>query len=275
MDNEKLNTALYEKLFAEQEKYRGWLLSQPPEEILKHAYEYTIREDILLALEYHDLSNERAAVLLESPSPLADVFADFENIETNHMDNIRDCIESRADNELKKQQELRDTPLYFQTARYATEHGEQAMFRASHDANIACRDAAEKAISKNYDGSHLDTEAIFAQLGEKFSPERIKYILAATVRDKDWDGRISPENKAWAKTVAVADGTTSWGGNRNTEFTLQKAHPVLVNALVSHARKVFTKDLEQQGKKPSVLGKIQKPTEPAKASEKKPKEPSL
>ena len=48
MTNEELNTRLYEKMFEEQEKYRGWLLSQPPEEILNHTYEYTVREDILM-----------------------------------------------------------------------------------------------------------------------------------------------------------------------------------------------------------------------------------
>ena len=36
MTNEELNTALYKKVFAEQEKYREWLLSQPPDEILNH-----------------------------------------------------------------------------------------------------------------------------------------------------------------------------------------------------------------------------------------------
>ena len=39
MTNEELNTALYEKLFAEQQDFKGWLVKQPPEEILKHAYE--------------------------------------------------------------------------------------------------------------------------------------------------------------------------------------------------------------------------------------------
>lgn len=53
MTNEGLNTALYKKVFAEQEKYREWLLSQPPNEILNHCYEYTVREDIVLALEYY------------------------------------------------------------------------------------------------------------------------------------------------------------------------------------------------------------------------------
>lgn len=42
--SEELNTKLYEKLFAEQEQFKGWLLTQPPEEILNHAYEYTIRD---------------------------------------------------------------------------------------------------------------------------------------------------------------------------------------------------------------------------------------
>lgn len=41
--NEELNTALYEKMFEEQENFRSWLLSQPPEEILNHTYEYTVR----------------------------------------------------------------------------------------------------------------------------------------------------------------------------------------------------------------------------------------
>ena len=44
--NADKNTALYEKMAAEQDKFRDWLKSQPPEEILNHAYEYAVREDI-------------------------------------------------------------------------------------------------------------------------------------------------------------------------------------------------------------------------------------
>lgn len=96
MTNEELNTKLYEKMFAEQEKYREWLLTQPPEEILNHTYEYTMREDIVLALEYHDLTDKQCKALLKSPCPLGDVFKDFEKRETDHMENIRDTIECRA-----------------------------------------------------------------------------------------------------------------------------------------------------------------------------------
>ncbi len=104
MANEQLNTVLYEKMFAEQEAYREWLLTQPPEEILNHTYEYTVREDILMSLEYHDLPDAQARAMLKSPSPLADVFKDWENKETGYMDDIWQTVENRAKTEAQKQQ---------------------------------------------------------------------------------------------------------------------------------------------------------------------------
>lgn len=103
MTNEKLNTKLYEKMFAEQEVYRSWLLSQPHEEILNHAYEYVMREDILLSLEYYDLTDGQAKALLKSPAPLADVFKDWEKRETGHMEDIRETIESRANKIIREE----------------------------------------------------------------------------------------------------------------------------------------------------------------------------
>ena len=41
---------LLEKMQQEQAKYRDWLTVQPPEEILNHTYEYTVREDILMEI---------------------------------------------------------------------------------------------------------------------------------------------------------------------------------------------------------------------------------
>ena len=38
MTNEQWNTTLYKQMFTEQEQFRDWLLAQPPEEILNHAY---------------------------------------------------------------------------------------------------------------------------------------------------------------------------------------------------------------------------------------------
>lgn len=75
-------------MFAEQETYREWLLSQPSEEILNYTYEYTVREDIILSMEYNDLLDGQVKALLKSPSPLADVFRDWEHKETDYMEDI-------------------------------------------------------------------------------------------------------------------------------------------------------------------------------------------
>ena len=96
MNQAKLNTQLYQKMFAEEKLYRAGLLLLPPSEILNHAYEYVCREDILLSLEYNDLSPRQAMALLKSPSPLADVFKKWEKQEANHMEDIWNTVEARA-----------------------------------------------------------------------------------------------------------------------------------------------------------------------------------
>ena len=97
MTNEQWNTTLYKQMFAEQEQFRDWLLAQPPQEILNHAYEYVMREDILLSLEHNDLTDAQAVALLSSPAPLADVYKTFDKMESSHMEEIWNCIESQAD----------------------------------------------------------------------------------------------------------------------------------------------------------------------------------
>lgn len=61
------NALLYDKMKAEQDKYRDWLLSQPPEEILNHTYEYTMREDIVMCMEELELSPKQAKAFDEPP----------------------------------------------------------------------------------------------------------------------------------------------------------------------------------------------------------------
>ncbi len=60
MANEKLLTALYERMAAEQARYRQWPLGQPPGESLNRAYEYTIREDIVMEMEKLELTDAQA-----------------------------------------------------------------------------------------------------------------------------------------------------------------------------------------------------------------------
>lgn len=95
---------LYEKMKAEQQRYRQWLITQPPDEILNHAYEYTMRQDILMAMEDMDLSDRQAWALLKSPCPLEDVYQHFCKQEYGHMEQIRNAIETRANLVMRQEQ---------------------------------------------------------------------------------------------------------------------------------------------------------------------------
>ena len=101
--SKETTTRLYEKMEAEQQHYREWLLSQPPNEILNHTYEYTMRQDILMAMEEMDLSDKQARALLKSPCPLADVYEHYRNQEHGHMEQIRSAVESRANKVMREE----------------------------------------------------------------------------------------------------------------------------------------------------------------------------
>ena len=102
MTEEELNTELYVKMFDEQERFRGELLGMTPEEVLDHAYEYCMREDILLALEYNDLSARHCAALLKSGTPLADVFGKWEKHEGSHLREVFEVMESHANSVIRE-----------------------------------------------------------------------------------------------------------------------------------------------------------------------------
>lgn len=96
MTEDSIYDRLYEKYVIEQDEYRKWLLSQSPEDILWHSFEYNIREDILMIFEDFEIDAQTAMALLAKDVTLKDLFHDFEDRETDHMQNIRDTIEERA-----------------------------------------------------------------------------------------------------------------------------------------------------------------------------------
>lgn len=108
MDNktmtvEELNELLYEKMEREQAEYKQSLVDMEPPEILNHAYEYAIREDIVYALGYYDLPEDQCRALLKSENPVSDICSYYMNCETHYMDTIRDCIESCADQKIREE----------------------------------------------------------------------------------------------------------------------------------------------------------------------------
>ena len=102
MTNEQLNTALYEKIFDEHNKFVKELQSSTPELVIECAYELVIKEDILLYLEENDLNAKQCKALLREKEPLNKLFLAWENHEGNHMREIEDCIENFADKLVKE-----------------------------------------------------------------------------------------------------------------------------------------------------------------------------
>lgn len=257
MTNEELNTALYKKMFAEQKDYKDWLLSQPAEEILRYAYEFVMREDILLSLEYNDLSDRYATVLLNMDKPLAAIFSKLEHAESPHMEHVWDCVEQCAKDTLEAQQ-MTGLPIYPHSAIYAREHDELPAYRASYQANVDCSKAIDAAIRENYRDNRLDPAAV-SQVVERFGMERTLMVLAATARYKDRDGRIDDSHKAWAQTVAVPYDRDAIGTDRTHAYIVGYAHPGLVNLFMREARK------QAQEQQPSIRQQLQhKPEAPAK-----------
>ena len=105
MDERKLNDALFAQMFAEQQGYRAWLMTLPPDEILDHAAEFVVREDILVELEAFDLPADQAAALLASPTSLADIYREWGKVDTHYMEDIRDVIENLAEDRAGRNRE--------------------------------------------------------------------------------------------------------------------------------------------------------------------------
>lgn len=97
MTSEQLNTALYNKMYAEQEQFKSMLRSSTPEVVMQHSYELVMREDILLSLEENDLTPQQCKALLKQKKPLSELYLAWENGESNHMQEILSCIENKAD----------------------------------------------------------------------------------------------------------------------------------------------------------------------------------
>lgn len=126
-------------------------------------------------------------------------------------------------------EEKPEVPIYRETANYAYEAGEMEAYRASLAANEKCRSAIEAAISSNYGDNRLDADAAVKSVLEQFSPERVRYVLANTIQQKDFDGRIPQPLKEWAKNVEVCSENAS-------RFLVDKCNPGLTALFVDAFR---------------------------------------
>ena len=150
------------------------------------------------------------------------------------------------------------TPLYTHTATFARFNDELPQYRESLKANISCKEAIEKAINDNYYDWRLNTQFAEKLVAAQFPVERIRYVLAATVQQKSWDGRISDANKAWADTIPVADE------ENRLQYVVDQCHSGLTNLFINCFR-------EETEKKPSIMDRLAESTPKKPSVSKKPK----
>ena len=211
------------KMTEEFNTYRAWLLSQLPEEILNHAYEYSTKQDILLNVADAGLSPAQIETMLRSPCPLEDAYKEASYADMSEYNSFLNfCLIDCADAEMAKQ---RNIPIYDGTAQEANERGEVEKFKASRQADSDCREAIESAIARNYDGSRLNTKAAIAEVREQFGEKRMVRVTASLILNRPHDGRISPETMAWADKKTVSKEI----GSRHT-------HPGLLDIFAARLR---------------------------------------
>lgn len=123
-----------------------------------------------------------------------------------------------------------DTYLYPYSIKEARRRDEVSLWRDSFRTNIACKEAIEAAIRRDFDGAHLKegcAQSVIAEYGYK----RTAFVLANTLREKDYDGRFSQVNRDWlGRTFVPADK------EHNDQFVVD-SHPAVLDGFITEYRK--------------------------------------
>ena len=126
--------------------------------------------------------------------------------------------------------ETEHAPLYRKSREQARMLGEIDAWRESRKENIACARAIDTAIREGFDGISLRA-GIAGDIVAAYGMDRVAWVLAATLHDKDFDGRFSQTNKDWGEAQRI-----TWD-DKAYEYCCV-AHPVLVNGVIDDFRKL-------------------------------------
>lgn len=127
---------------------------------------------------------------------------------------------------------MTDTYLYPYSAEEARRRNELSLWRASHQANVACKQAIEESIRQNFDGMHLNDTCLRSVLDE-FGYKRTAWVLSNTIQQKDQDGRFSQANKQWAKRTYIPSDH-----RHNSDFVVE-SHPTVLDGFVTQYCKAY------------------------------------
>ena len=127
---------------------------------------------------------------------------------------------------------MNDTYLYRDSIETARSQKQISIWRASHQANIACKNAIEAGIREGFDGMHLQ-EGCAQKVIDAYGFKRVNWVLANTLREKSWDGRFSRSNKDWSQEFTIPPDS-----QHNSEFVVE-THPAVLDGFVSQVRQAY------------------------------------
>ena len=258
-----LDVQLSERLSAEYKFFVSNLMNQKPEVIISSAYEINTKDNIRTYAENEelDLTDEQIKALLSSENVLNEVYQEWnKNESANSYDDVLTVLQDRADRILvsqerstkenvpvehreEKQEEtaFSNVPVYAKSLSEARELDELEIYRASRKENHACANMIDAFIGKHYNGNSLDSESVLNDLLERYPIERIALVSAVNIADKNWDGRISNENRTWAN--AFLEDYPDDVMRQKGEYYLT-AHPGLLNLFADTIRSYIEKNRE-------------------------------
>ena len=115
---------------------------------------------------------------------------------------------------------------------------------------------------RKLDDDTADVKGVLAEFG----PERVSYVLAATLQDKTWDQRFSRSNQAWAAAIPMFETE-----DRRLAYLIN-SHPTLLDGFVNMVRKELDAMREQPEQKPSIKAQLAAKPVPGDQPATKPKD---
>ncbi len=252
-EKEELETRLYERMMQENEAFLTDLKTKPADDIIHHAYEIACRENLLMLFEDEtSLTPRQLETLLEFEHPLAELYDDWINRDTDEMDHFRNSVISGTndilDNRAEEKYKNPAQPMYGKSRSEALTCDEYHEWKYNHRRSVACARVFCKHGTNAY---HDQTFPAFLQKWEDtFGKERCMFVLACTIQQRESDGRFyPPARQAAARFTAQME----IAGDRTTDYAVD-AHSCIVNiAMERFARPERSTAQEQdaaQKKKP-------------------------
>ena len=228
-DTEKLSEQLYDKALNEMNAFLDDLKTKPPEEIIENAYKITVRQDLMMILEFEEFTPYEIEVLAKLDHPLQVLYEQWVAAEDHYMEDLRGSMQSYMNDILKVQANKLYAnpaiPRYERLYREAEEKGEVHLYRASRNRDWACINTFTEHISEANENRRM--REFVQNWTREFGHDRCKFLLGYTVQRADWDGRYS----AAAKREAAKFDYRITDPDQRDPFSVfhTNAHPCLVN----------------------------------------------